>query len=440
MESPSRLVSSFLKSQVWLTLTLLVIAAFPQLILAQSNFGRTDAEYVLEIIKVDIKKNYYDPEFHGIDLEARFKTAKDKLKTASSGSQMMAIIAQVLLDFDDSHLFFLPPGRSNQTDYGWEMKAVGEDVFISTVKPSSDADAKGLREGDRVISVGGFQPARDNLWKIQYLFNSISPKLSLHLEVRSPDGKERAVDVAARVRQGRQVMDLTGRDITDYKIKVDQAERMKRSRSVNAGTDVLVWKLPSFAVDKSEIDAMIGRARKYKSLVLDLRGNGGGYVDTCERLVGSFFDKEINMAERKGRKKMKPMKSDRVSDPYHGKLAVLIDSESASAAEVFARVIQIEKRGIVLGDRSAGAVMEAVTYPHELGLNNVIPYAVEVTDADLIMADGKSLEKTGVTPDELLLPSPADMLAGKDPVLARATGLLGVPLTPEQAGKLFPIE
>lgn len=423
-----------------LAITLLLACTSARTILAQKNFTRDHAEHVLEIIKSDIKKNYYDPEFHGIDLEARFKAAKDKLKTTDSGSKMMAIIAQVLLDFDDSHLFFNPPGRANPSDYGWEMQAVGDQVYVSAVKPNSDAEVKGVKEGDLVVSVGGYEPNRDNLWKIQYLFNGLSPKLSMHLVVKSPDGKKRELDVTAKVKPGRTVTDLTGRDNGDYERKLEDQDHYNRSRSVTLGEDLFVWKLPTFAVEESAIDATMGRARKYKTIVLDLRGNSGGYVTTCERLVGAFFDKDVVMAEPKGRKKMKPMKSQRVGDAYTGKLIVLIDSGSASASEIFARVIQIEKRGTVIGDRSAGAVMEAVEYPHELGIDTVIPYGVSVTEADLIMADGKSLEKTGVIPDELVVPLPADMLTKRDPVMVRAAALAGVQLAPEKAGSLFPIE
>jgi len=56
------------------------------------------------------------------------------------------------------------------------------------------------------------------------------------------------------------------------------------------------------------------------------------------------------------------------------------------------------------------------------------------------MKDGKSLEHVGVVPDELLLPTAADLAAGRDPVLARAITLLGGSLDAAAAGKLFPVE
>jgi C-terminal processing protease CtpA/Prc len=58
----------------------------------------------------------------------------------------------------------------------------------------------------------------------------------------------------------------------------------------------------------------------------------------------------------------------------------------------------------------------------------------------VIMSDGNTLEKVGVTPDELLLPTPADLAAGRDPVLAHAAELAGLKLDPVEAAKLFPFK
>lgn len=407
----------------------------------KSNFSRDHAKLVLRTIKDDVKKNYYDPNFHGIDLDSRFMAAEEKLASAESTGQLMGIIAQVLLDFDDSHLFFLPPGRMSKVDYGWEMRAVGDKVYVTAVKPGSDAEGKGLKTGDRVVEVGGFEPTRENLWKLNYLFRSLRPQPGLHVILESPDGKRRQLDLMAKVRQGKQILNLTNSmDYGDYIREMEDEDRLDRSRLAEFGEELIIWKMPTFSIDTSHLSSAIGKIKNHKNVIIDLRGNGGGLVDICTRMVGAFFEKEFEIAQYKGRKEMKPMKSRNTGDRYTGKVIVLIDSRSASASEIFARTIQLEKRGIVMGDRSAGAVMRSRRYSHEIGFDTIIPYGVSITDADVIMKDGRSLEKTGVTPDELLLPTAADMAAGRDPVLARAAELAGVRLDPQKAGSLFPVE
>jgi C-terminal processing protease CtpA/Prc len=126
---------------------------------------------------------------------------------------------------------------------------------------------------------------------------------------------------------------------------------------------------------------------------------------------------------------------------YDGKVIVVIDSRSASASELLARVMQLEKRGSVVGDRSSGNVMEAKLYSYIVGtMEGSTAYGASITDASLIMSDGRSLEHEGVTPDEVLLPNSADLANGRDPVLSHAAELAGVKLSPDEAGKLFPYD
>ena len=102
--------------------------------------------------------------------------------------------------------------------------------------------------------------------------------------------------------------------------------------------------------------------------------------------------------------------------------------------------MQLEKRGTVVGDRTAGAVMRSKHHPREMGTDTVIFYGASITDADVVMTDGKSLERTGVMPDEVHLPTAIDLARGHDPVMSHAASLLNVKIKPEQAGALFPEE
>ena len=154
-----------------------------------------------------------------------------------------------------------------------------------------------------------------------------------------------------------------------------------------------------------------------------------------------MFEKEVKIADRVGRKDTKPEIAKPIHNPFLGKLVVLVDARSASAAELFARIMQLEKRGVVIGDQTSGAVMEAKHYSEQTGTDTTVYYGASITEWDLIMTDGKSLEHTGVTPDEVRLPSaPAAIANGRDPVLAHAAETLGVKITSEDAGKAFPYE
>lgn len=431
--------------RIFITLALL-LAAFP-CVYSQtppSSADRDNARSMLNTIKSDLQKYYYDPQYHGLNLDERFKAANQKIDQAASLAQLLGIVGQVLLDLNDSHTFFLPPGRTYRTDYGWDMKAIGDRCYVVAVKPKSDAEAKGLKEGDEIVSIDGLKPTRENMWKLNYLYYQIRPRPGMRLVVIKPNGEEQQLDVAAKVEQGKKVVDLSvygqGYDTGDMIREAENEAHLNRQRYEEIG-DVLVWKMPGFDQDPLQVRDTFGRVKKFKSLVLDLRGNGGGYEDTLLALVAHVFDREVKIGDLKRRKEQKEViAKSRKNEAFAGKIVVLIDSESGSAAELFARVVQLQKRGTVIGDRSAGAVMRSRVYSHTLGIDRLIPYAVSITDSDIIMTDGKSLEQVGVEPDELKLPAAADLAAKRDPVLAYALSLVGVDYTPEKAGALFPLE
>jgi C-terminal processing protease CtpA/Prc len=311
---------------------------------------------------------------------------------------------------------------------------------VVVVKPGSDAEAQGLKPGDEVLTLDGFKPTRDNIWKMDYNYTVLRPQPGKHIVVRTPDGQQRDLALKAKVEKKPKQVNLT-----EYynAINDEEEDEKKLPRYFDAG-DALIWKLREFGLTESKVDDMMKKAREKKALILDLRGNGGGYETTLKRMVGYVFDHEVNIGMAKSRKESKAVKAKSRGDKtFKGQLFVLIDSNSGSAAELFARVVQLEKRGTVLGDRSAGAVMRSIFRPGLLGdmsSGNMIPYGASVTDSEITLSDGKSLEHVGVIPDESVLPTAADLAAKRDPVLARAAVLAGVELSAEKAGTLFPLE
>ena len=76
---------------------------------------------VLRNVERHLKERYYDPGFRGVDIDARFDLADAKMKEAQSLGQLVGIVAQVLLDLNDSHTYFLPPFNSTRIE---EKRAV----------------------------------------------------------------------------------------------------------------------------------------------------------------------------------------------------------------------------------------------------------------------------------------------------------------------------
>lgn len=390
-----------------------------------------------------VKKHYYDPKFHGIDWDARYHEFDEKIKTAGSLGHAFGMVAAFLDGLNDSHTFFNAPRRPYKLDYGYRMQIFGENCFVTRVRPGTDAVGK-INPGDEIVAFNRRDVNRKSLWKLEYFFNSLSPQEASLVDFIGLDGKEQNLQINTKMVPLKRVMDISGEgegnDIWQLIREDEKEDHVVRQRIVEKD-GVMIWKMPEFFISDSEVDHIFGTARKNKTLILDLRGNPGGAVDTLSRMVSNVIDHDVTIADRIGRKELKPQKAKtRGSNVFTGKLILLIDSDSGSAAELFARVMQLEHRGTVIGDRSAGAVMEARGYSYSQGTDVKFFYSFSVTDADLIMADGKSLEHEGVVPDERIIPSAKDLASGSDPVLSRAIAMAGLAVSPEDAGKMFPFE
>jgi len=399
-----------------------------------SSFDRGNSLSMLKQIKEDLTRNYYDPKFRGLDVEKTFGDAAERLKGAKNVGEASAILADTLLRLDDSHTKFYPPERLTRVDYGWAAMMIGNEPFVVWVKKGSDAEVKGLAVGDRILAWNRFEPSRANLWQINYVYRHIRPQQLQRVIVRKPDGAEKSIDIESSV-QTRPAGDL------EALIRESEDDYRTPFELEKPAGDTLVVAMSSFG-DPKDVARFMKNARNYKNLVLDLRGNGGGYIVTIDMLISYCFDRDITVGLERTRKGDEPEIAKGRQDAFTGRIVVLIDSRSASAAEVTARVLQLEKRGTVIGDRSAGAVMTSRFFTHTLGqelygIGSVAFYGTSITIADTRMSDGFSLEKAGVTPDEIVLPSGADLAARRDPALARAITLLGGTMTAEQAGTFY---
>ena len=418
----------------------------PQLSWSQKfgSFEREQAQGMLRDVASDVKKHYYDPTFHGVDWDAKVRETKDAIDKADSMSMAIADVAAVLDGLHDSHTFFQPPGRTYAYDYGFEMQMIGDRCYVIRVRPGANAENK-VRPGDEITKVVDIVPTRDNFAKLSYILTVLWPQQELRMNLRAPDGTDRQVAVSAKIRELPHVRDqgasgILGPDLYERMRQKDNGEQFRHPRFIERGDDLLIVKLAVFALTPSEVDSMIARMRKHNGVLLDLRANHGGAEDTLQALLGGIFDSDVKIGDRVGRGFIIPLEAKSRRDGFTGKLIVLVDSQSSSASELLARVVQLEKRGQVIGDRTSGRVMRARHYDYKAGVGPVIFYGASITEADMKMKDGHSLERRGVSPDTMVLPTASDLAKGRDPVLAQAAAMLNVKITPEEAGTLFSYE
>ncbi|MEJ5197287.1 MAG: S41 family peptidase [Anaerolineae bacterium] len=156
-------------------------------------------------------------------------------------------------------------------------------------------------------------------------------------------------------------------------------------------------------------------AQGVNRLVLDLRGNGGGLVETAVDVASRFLADGVLLYEvrRGGQERFYEVK--RVSSPAHGwPLAVLVDAGTASASEIVAGALRDRGRAVLIGEKTYGK--GSVQEVHELADGS----SLHVTVARWLTPARHQIDKVGLTPDVPVTISSADRDAGRDPQLAKA--------------------
>jgi carboxyl-terminal processing protease len=182
--------------------------------------------------------------------------------------------------------------------------------------------------------------------------------------------------------------------------------------------DIGYVQITTFAEDtKRELDKAIDndlRAKGAKAIILDLRNNPGGYLDTAIEVASEFIGQGVVVQQEDSQGVRRP-------DPARGDghatdlpLVVLINKGSASASEIVAGAIHDYKRGVLVGETSYGK--GSVQNVHSLSDKSQL----RVTVAAWLTPNGNHIHKKGVEPDVKVERTVDDLKNNRDPQLDRA--------------------
>lgn len=147
---------------------------------------------------------------------------------------------------------------------------------------------------------------------------------------------------------------------------------------------------------------------RVRGVVLDMRGNPGGYLTAARDVAGVWLDQKVVVVEKEGDKVVETLKSG--SNPVLGGMetVVLIDSGSASASEIVAGALQDHEAATIMGETSFG----------KGSVQRILPLSggsmLKVTVASWYTPNGKNITKSGITPDKKVGITEKQMRDGDD--------------------------
>jgi C-terminal processing protease CtpA/Prc len=388
------------------------------------GFEKSRAQDILKGVTQDIEKNFYDSKLKGIDWHARTEKTTQQIKAAHSISDIyMAITAQVE-DLQDSHTRFIPPGRTRLIRYGFAAKPIGDSIFVYKVKKGGTAEKAGLRLGDQILGVNRFAVEREFFARLMMLVTYLQPAERLDVMIRREGESPRTISIAGDVQEFKPYVDLTVRREFDFSelVKEEFEAEFGAFRKPDAN-GIAYLRLSTFSGDEGRVERFVDNVAGAKGMILDLRDNGGGYLEALRRFAGRFETEPVAMVDVMYRDKTEAVKV-KPFKPFQGLLVVLVDSGSASAAELMTRHLQIRKRATIIGDKTAGLVNASRTFFEKVGVGTAVAYSTQITVGGILFPDGSILEGRGVAPDLTCLPSAADLQQEKDTCYNMARALL----------------
>jgi carboxyl-terminal processing protease len=374
---------------------------------------------MLKVIAQDVEKNFYDSELHGLDWKALTEETRQRINNAKSNSEMMTAIFLLVDKLQDSHTMFLAPSRAAQPLFGFEAKAFGDEIRIYQIKKNSAAANAGLQLGDRILAINGFPVERKGFDLMLLYYRRLRPVPGLNITYTRGSGQPQTVPVKAKIRQSGMMLDLT-KDFNIWNLLAEYMDEERYDHAFLFDGDVGYVEVRDFATEEVGIIYKIPAA---KAVIVDLRGNPGGYQDSVLELAGHFEPAPTSMGEWISRKKSEPLKIKFHKPNFSGPMVILVDSRSASAAEMFARHFQRTERAVVMGDHSSGRVNSSLYFSEALGTDRIVPFGVQISVGKVVFPGGEEVEKRGVTPDVTCIPTSEDLHEHRDPCLRQAVSL-----------------
>ncbi len=218
---------------------------------------------------------------------------------------------------------------------GVELKAQGGGLVIVRVISGSPAEQSGVRAGDRIIAIDGHQTS-------QYTTDQAANLL------QGVEGSICNMVLAASGEAQRQVT------VRRQRIEVPSVDQV---RIIDADKGVGYLRLTCFEkTTRRDLEAALWRLNRegMRSLVMDLRGNPGGLLVSSVDIADLFLDRGVIVSTHGRIAQEDSTYSAHAEGTWHVPLTVIIDQESASAAEIFSGAIHDHHRGTVVGVRSFG--------------------------------------------------------------------------------------
>ncbi|MBG2710803.1 carboxy terminal-processing peptidase [Proteus mirabilis] len=342
-------------------------------------------------------------------LTKRYKAALRR-QTQSQSEDVFQIIMSAFAREIDPHTSYLSPRNTEAFDSEMSLSLEGIGAVLqmdddyptinSMVTGGPAAKSKELKVGDKIIAVG-----QQNKTMVDVVGWRLDDIVAL---IKGPKGSQVKLEVISDEKGAKP------RTITLVREQIRLEDRaVKLTEKVINGDKVAILDIPSFYVGlTNDVKTQLQKVAKdnVSSLVIDLRGNGGGALTEAISLSGLFIPSGpvVQVRDNNGRVRQDFDKDDVVY--YKGPLVVIVNRFSASASEIFAAAMQDYGRALIVGEQTFGKgtvqqyrpltrVYDQMLSPDWPGLGSV-----QYTIQKFYRINGGSTQLKGVTPD-LLLPS-----------------------------------